>query len=291
MAKPSKGGLPRAAGPLGRLSDQSQEWIRSQAAFTTKWEEAQAAVRLIHDAYGKKLDAFCGKSLVTGSEEHQQYHNILIEYQDAVRQEFTRHGFPEEKEPEGCDTPAKLLAWLDWMEYRDCRLIPPAKIYLDGRTKAIAAGLNPPHPIGDAKHDLLTLRQWCKAQLAEEKPAGAPQAAVGALQPQAGQNGAGDDSENRDTPTFNIKTGLLTIGGNHYTPTSSERHVLRVLVQQQSATLTELQQANARPDKVLKGLLKKYSAPQEAYHAPWSCWSWWILDHHKACQDFAITSP
>ena len=132
---------------------------------------------------------------------------------------------------------AKLLAWLDWMEYRDCRLIPPAKIYLDGRTKAVAAGLNPPLPIGDAKHDLLTLRQWCNEQI-DGKP-----------EKTAANVAAGDDSENADIPTFNIKTGLLRIGDTAYTPTSSERHVLRVLVQQQSATLTDLQPANARPDK------------------------------------------
>ena len=101
----------------------------------------------------------------------------------------------------------------------------------------------------------------------------------------------GGKPEKSDIPTFNMKTGLLRIGGNAYTPTSSERHVLRVLVQQQSATLTELQQAANRPDKVLKGLLKKYPAPQKAYHAPRSCWSWWIFNDDRACQNFAITWP
>jgi hypothetical protein len=71
-----------------------------------------------------------------------------------------------------------------------------------------------------------------------------------------------------NVPTFNLKTGVLTMGGNAYTATSSERHVLRVLVERQTATLPELEQAAKRPDRVLKGLLKKYPALKKRITLP-----------------------
>lgn len=109
------------------------------------------------------------------------------------------------------------------------------------------------------KSDLELWLQWkhAKNRLAELVEC------IAASKPDAtptGRHGGCDDLKNKDVPTFNMKTGLLKIRGNAYTATRSERHVLRVLVERQSATLTELQQANGRPDKVLKGLLKKYPA-------------------------------
>jgi hypothetical protein len=78
----------------------------------------------------------------------------------------------------------------------------------------------------------------------------------------------GKSKQPANVPTFNIKTGVLTIGEIAYTPTTSERHVLRVLVERQTATLPELEQAAARPDRVLKGLLKKYPALKKRITLP-----------------------
>ena len=138
----------------------AREWIKSQAAFTAKWEDAQAAVRPIDERYGKMLDAFNGKTLVPGSEEAQRYHTLVDEYRDAVRQEYANRGF-KEGPPDRFDTPEKILVWLEW---EDCARRDPAKVYLGARKKAIEGGLNPPLPTGNDEHDLLTLRQWCQQQ-------------------------------------------------------------------------------------------------------------------------------
>jgi hypothetical protein len=106
------------------------------------------------------------------------------------------------------------------------------------------------------------LREFAAARLKEAKKSRRLHQALMEARKRAGRK------RPSNAPTFNLKTGVLTIGGNAYTATTSERHVLRVLVERQTATLSELQQAAGRPDRVLKGLLKKYRALRKSITLP-----------------------
>jgi hypothetical protein len=132
------------------------------------FEEVQAIVQPIHEAYGKRLDEFNGQSL--DGEVKKQFFAIWEESRKAVRQAYADHGWVEGP-PDKFDTPEKLLEWLLWQDVSGTRTA--AKVYLNARTKAVDGGLNPPLPTGDAAHDLLTLQQWCQQQ-AGGKPAAAP---------------------------------------------------------------------------------------------------------------------
>ena len=58
---------------------------------------------------------------------------------------------------------------------------------------------------------------------------------------------------------FDAATGKLVLKGKSLSLVAGEKYVLTKLVAMRTATFTELQTQHPRPDRVLKGLLNKYS--------------------------------